>query len=506
MTNSCPKCGKPLVGIPCFCALSQATPEAGTAGDRAEQATEQLKTSLESEVKAKEEENKQTKKAIDELLRRKLGLRTTSVGWLKTYHALAFGAYKPRAIEKEKGQPAGEIDDAPKRGLSPADIAFVSVAVIVSGVILLILWPVILLVLLIATVVFAVFYARMSFKYIKWLSASLGRSREERAVLAVQAGRLDIEIEALRVSYAAKRAHILSVKERLKEVTETSRGKSGQRSGSSSTTSKETTAGTGLLPRFEGVGEETVPVDQVDGQVPTRSRPLPVLGLMKSVANLVSVGCCPKCGLSVGVKAHGVEPIERQGRFIGTEDEVRRGRDQDARKRNGNGRDITDASPPGGDGKARRRLGEDVLDGAPVSEITVILAQKRSCDNCGNTWHVRPKPSKHLEWGACPVCHDKSKVHGAGEEDVRESVRVVGGGPDKDRFQGRSQVQYTRKSVKKFRCGGCDFLWRQRSEKVTGRWGVCPACYGERKIEILKEKVGSVDSPLKTQSSSVPHR
>jgi hypothetical protein len=445
MTAECPECGAPIVDrFFCGCGLNERAVAAIRNGDNAEpEALRKLKSFLEQELKTRHEDNQQRKSEISELLGRKLEASTSSVGWLKTFHAYWFGIDEPRATVKKL---LGKLDDGLNGRLTEKDVA--------SVIVFFLLYPIFVIAL-------AILYLHMAYRYVKWLSPNLAKSHDERAAVALEVPKLDAQIEPLRAAYVAEQERLRSLKERLDKVSEVLETKEPKQEAPDSPACGVPAPASGLLPGFEMRPRQTPSAEE-----PKPERPRGIFGLIRAAADLMPVRKCPKCRAGLATESDGEEILDTRSWLVGDRPE------------------------------------DDLFTKVPVAEKVIKVAKKSKCKRCGHRWREVSEVGQTVR-GACPSCHEGLTGTVVGEEVLETTYRVLGGGPDLIYFHGRTQVKLKAVYVQRRRCRKCSFVWRQRDIRIETLKGVCPTCYGDRKIEILKEKVGSVDAPLKTQSSSV---
>jgi hypothetical protein len=432
MSAKCPQCGTPVVNdFFCRCGVNQGAVAAALSGGVGEpNVTEKLKAALENEGKAKVEENERTRKAIGELLGRKLELSTSSVGWLKTFHAYQFGAYEPKAAVKKKA--VGELENEPKKYSTFEELAESRLALVFWGAMLFVYWPG--GVLVIATVVFGIMYIYMSYRYVLWHSTSLGRSGEDEAALAIQAGKLDAEIEALRVRHSAEKKEIRSLNKLTKEISEVLKAKGRSQTNSEAVPGEQQHPGAGLLPGFEEMAQESLSATKAG---PGKLQG--IFGLIKAAANLIPVGKCPNCRASFAAESYGEEILDTKIRLVSSQE-------------------------------------ENVYDGPPVAEQITSYMIKYRCKKCSHRWQVEARKTEELR-GVCPNCLKKLRHFVDSEEsDCKEwykSIEKVDVHVDKNydiagkTYRSVDILMRTVWYTDTYRCLGCSHTWMESGSETS---------------------------------------
>lgn len=434
LSTICPACKSPIANgfFCCQCAMDQETVDLVVPGhDGRAGALHELKSALEVEVKAKEEELGRTRKHIDDLHGRALELRTTSGAWLKAFHDYQFGTYEPKAATKGPPcVPGGEKSCEPEgpeqrpgflERIAIGILVVIGIFILASLVlvVLLIVWPIVLLVLVIAAIVLLYIYGNMAIRYKRWLSANIRRTREEKEALEFQASKLALEVERLRIRYASEQEQIRALKARVKEVT------------------------------AKVEAEEKAQADAAE----TPGKHRGISGLLWAAANVIPVGKCPKCEGSFVAEPDGEEVLDENYRLL--------------------------ADAVGG-----------VFQGEPKVEVATTTAKKSRCRWCGHKWQQVSTETKTLN-GACPSCYGVSTALPEGEEALATRYNLVGGGEGKDFFRGRTEVKVETDVLKKMSCRKCGHGWGQKSTRRDSLHGVCPECHEHRKVLILEEEVES---------------
>ncbi len=385
--SSCLVCGQakavPLTSWPKNMTGSPASDQGVSAVGMGSMGTKAPIAQAEGDLKEAEQERKKTEEEITKLLSLRLESATTRIDWAERFFESGVREYEPRGGERDAATGGKGLD-------------------VVVGVI------VCLFVTLITCGLYLVY---VIVKYDEWAKKSLGRPEDYKREMTAQAGKLDVDLEALRLRHKATMERIVSLSSKLASLKQ-----------------------------------------MTNPATPSEGRSL--FGMIKSA---IPIGRCPNCKAGLAAESDGLEILGTKSRLVGPEQV------------------------------------ENVFQGEPVVERIITSAKKSKCKVCGHRWQQVSSETKTVR-GACPNCYEDASAKTENREVHDTTFRVIGGGDNEHFFHGQVTVKVKTSYLSKLRCKKCSHGWQQMSSQRETLRGVCPSCYGDRKDQILKEKVRSHDT------------